>query len=62
MFYDDCGFRDQRDADRHYGRCPDCGDVRSPRCHCDVADVEPPPPTPEELAAYEAMKDGEIPF
>jgi hypothetical protein len=40
---DDCGFRDQREADTYYGRCPDCGGEKG-RCWCTVGPPEEPIP------------------
>jgi hypothetical protein len=41
MFRDfDCGYRNQREADKAQGICPDCGDYRNPRCHCDTPERE----------------------
>ncbi len=46
MIHDDCGFRDDREVDRYYGRCPDCGDVLvNGRCHCDLPPDQEPDPT-----------------
>lgn len=45
-------FYDQRDVDIHYGRCPDCGDVRPCGCH------RPPPETPAETPAEAAWREG----
>jgi len=57
--WEDCGPRDDREADRIRGICPDCGDARTgSRCHCQAPEPEPPPPTPAQLAYFEP----EVPF
>lgn len=62
--WQDIGFRDQREVDCYYGRCPDCGDYPASRCSCKTPPPEPPPPTPEQVAAYERIKEeyGDLPF
>ncbi len=58
------GFRDQRDVDRYYGRCPDCGDAAG-RCACDAPPDEEqirPPLTADQEAAERERYDDSIPF
>ncbi len=50
---------DQREADRHYGRCPDCGSVLAGgECPCNVSDDDVQPPT---TADQDAIND-DCPF
>jgi hypothetical protein len=59
---EDCGFRDQREVDIYYGRCPDCGDVKvAGECHCTIPPAPEQPPTPNEVKTDE-NPDDIIPF
>ena len=56
MRWEDCGYKDDRQADIARGRCPDCGDVKGAmgKCHCNT---EPPEPS-----VSDAPVDHDIPF
>ncbi len=54
--HEDCGFRDDREASRYYGMCPDCG-YPAGRCLCNT-----PPPDDQEPQRDEGSVDPTIPF
>lgn len=60
MRHEDCGYRDQREADIARGCCPDCGDFKyGGRCHCTVPEV---PEQPYDPSIDPSLTDPTIPF
>ena len=54
--FEDCGFRDDFEADRWRGICPTCGDSISQRkCHCNCNE-------PEEQPLDQTEFNPDIPF